>query len=108
MTIEEKKTKMAVRLGWKPVGELHPSQSYKRPNGCYDYPTNQSWDWNANTRKDILAAMTEDEEDKLISAIAGISFSSNEFTYKAMYNCLNLTQPDFFELAGQAMELWKK
>lgn len=119
MTLEEKKTKMAVRLGWKRVKVYKWSEdgNMRFPKQWIDEVDLPRFDSDANTRKDILAVMLETQKRRLIDrlwwtnrpSIPVNDLDADERRIIALnLLLLELTQPDFLELAGQAMGLWEK
>lgn len=102
MTLGEKKTKMAVRLGLPNVCQ---NGFYGSDPNCRNLPI-PDYFYDERTRKDILAVMTNRDKSALCLAVHPYSNSASAPEY--MIAILELTQPDFFELAGQAMNLWEK
>lgn len=106
MTNEEKKSKVAEKLGYKPCQCGNPN-CYVPPSGIG--LAQQEWlpDYISDdrTRKEMLAVMTREQKKELAHLI--LKRSDHEMKISVVLTTLDLDQPTFFHLFGKVVGLWE-
>jgi hypothetical protein len=104
---EEQNSVVDEFFGWK--WDYKESQELRIPilwKGVNAYMNRERRDWagDANNRPEMLAALSDDEQDAMIALILTGGWSPKQ-AYRAL---LNLAQPQFAELWLKVKGLWKE
>lgn len=117
MSETEKKIAVAKACGWKRVrndgegnytldetGPLWRSPSGRIVGHINNDPAFPDWPDDANTRPEMLVAMTNEEKYQLAKLFApGPSY---DYDTDTVIDCIGMGQSDFFELFGKTKGLW--